>query len=68
MAAVARLPARCPCLPSCSWEPWRPAAPTRRIGPNSQLTGSGGEVTSGANRDFSVNVGDIVYFTTIPRT
>jgi peptidoglycan-associated lipoprotein len=32
--------------------------------PNSQLTGSSGEVTPGTNRDFSVNVGDIVYFTT----
>lgn len=32
--------------------------------PNSQLTGQSGEVTPGTNRDFSVNVGDIVYFTT----
>jgi peptidoglycan-associated lipoprotein len=32
--------------------------------PNSQLTGQGGEVTPGTHRDFSVNVGDIVYFTT----
>jgi peptidoglycan-associated lipoprotein len=32
--------------------------------PNSQLTGSGGAVAPGTNRDFSVNVGDIVYFTT----
>jgi peptidoglycan-associated lipoprotein len=31
--------------------------------PNSQLTGDGA-VTPGTNRDFSVNVGDIVYFTT----
>ncbi len=31
--------------------------------PNSQLTG-GGSVAPGTNRDFSVNVGDIVYFTT----
>lgn len=31
--------------------------------PNSQLAG-GGSVTPGTNRDFSVNVGDIVYFTT----
>jgi len=32
--------------------------------PNSQLTGGSGAVTPGTNRDFSVNVGDIVYFTT----
>jgi peptidoglycan-associated lipoprotein len=32
--------------------------------PNSQLTGGSGSVTPGTNRDFSVNVGDIVYFTT----
>jgi len=32
--------------------------------PNSQLTGSEGAVTPGTHRDFSVNVGDIVYFTT----
>jgi peptidoglycan-associated lipoprotein len=32
--------------------------------PNSQLTGRDGAVTPGTNRDFSVNVGDIVYFTT----
>jgi peptidoglycan-associated lipoprotein len=32
--------------------------------PNSQLTGSDGAVAPGTNRDFSVNVGDIVYFTT----
>jgi len=32
--------------------------------PNSQLTGRDGSVTPGTNRDFAVNVGDIVYFTT----
>ncbi len=32
--------------------------------PNSQLTGKDGSVTPGTHRDFSVNVGDIVYFTT----
>jgi peptidoglycan-associated lipoprotein len=32
--------------------------------PNSNLTGKDGAVTPGTNRDFSVNVGDIVYFTT----
>jgi len=32
--------------------------------PNAQLTGSDGSVRPGTNRDFSVNVGDIVYFTT----
>ena len=32
--------------------------------PNSNLTGRDGAVTPGTNRDFSVNVGDIVYFTT----
>jgi len=32
--------------------------------PNSQLTGRDGAVTPGTHRDFSVNVGDIVYFTT----
>jgi len=32
--------------------------------PNSQLTGGSSAVTPGTNRDFSVNVGDIVYFTT----
>jgi peptidoglycan-associated lipoprotein len=32
--------------------------------PNSQLTGANGAVAPGTNRDFSVNVGDIVYFTT----
>jgi peptidoglycan-associated lipoprotein len=32
--------------------------------PNAQLTGRDGAVTPGTNRDFSVNVGDIVYFTT----
>jgi peptidoglycan-associated lipoprotein len=32
--------------------------------PSSQLTGRDGAVTPGTNRDFSVNVGDIVYFTT----
>ena len=32
--------------------------------PNSQLTGRDGSVAPGTNRDFSVNVGDIVYFTT----
>ncbi|MGH9811397.1 MAG: peptidoglycan-associated lipoprotein Pal, partial [Terriglobia bacterium] len=31
--------------------------------PSSQLTGDG-SVTPGTHRDFSVNVGDIVYFTT----
>lgn len=31
---------------------------------NSQLTGGNSAVTPGTNRDFSVNVGDIVYFTT----
>ena len=31
--------------------------------PSSQLTGNG-SVTPGTHRDFSVNVGDIVYFTT----
>jgi len=31
---------------------------------NSQLTGKDGSVTPGTHRDFSVNVGDIVYFTT----
>ena len=30
----------------------------------SQLTGKDGSVTPGTHRDFSVNVGDIVYFTT----
>ncbi len=29
-----------------------------------QLTGRGGSVTPGTHRDFAVNVGDIVYFTT----
>ena len=29
-----------------------------------QLTGKDGSVTPGTHRDFSVNVGDIVYFTT----
>ena len=32
--------------------------------PSSQLTGRDGSVTPGTHRDFSVNVGDIVYFTT----
>jgi peptidoglycan-associated lipoprotein len=32
--------------------------------PNSQLTGRDGSVTPGTHRDFAVNVGDIVYFTT----
>ena len=32
--------------------------------PSSQLTGRDGSVTPGSHRDFSVNVGDIVYFTT----
>lgn len=32
--------------------------------PNAQLTGNEGSVRPGTNRDFSVNVGDIVYFTT----
>lgn len=32
--------------------------------PNAQLTGSDSSVRPGTNRDFSVNVGDIVYFTT----
>lgn len=29
-----------------------------------QLNGAGGPITKGSQRDFSVNVGDIVYFTT----
>jgi peptidoglycan-associated lipoprotein len=32
--------------------------------PSSSLTGRDGSVTPGTNRDFAVNVGDIVYFTT----
>lgn len=32
--------------------------------PNSQLTGRDGSVAPGTQRDFAVNVGDIVYFTT----
>src|SRR4029079_11118724 len=32
--------------------------------PSSQLTGRDGSVTPGSHRDFSVNVGDIVYFST----
>ena len=32
--------------------------------PSSSLTGRDGSVTPGSHRDFSVNVGDIVYFTT----
>jgi peptidoglycan-associated lipoprotein len=32
--------------------------------PSSQLTGRDGSVSPGSHRDFSVNVGDIVYFTT----
>ena len=32
--------------------------------PSSSLTGRDGSVAPGTNRDFSVNVGDIVYFTT----
>ena len=32
--------------------------------PSSQLTGRDGSVTPGTHRDFAVNVGDIVYFTT----
>jgi peptidoglycan-associated lipoprotein len=32
--------------------------------PNSALTGRDGSVTPGSHRDFAVNVGDIVYFTT----
>ena len=32
--------------------------------PGSQLTGRDGSVAPGTHRDFSVNVGDIVYFTT----
>jgi len=32
--------------------------------PSSQLTGRDGSVAPGTHRDFSVNVGDIVYFTT----
>ena len=32
--------------------------------PNSSLTGRDGSVTPGTHRDFAVNVGDIVYFTT----
>src|ERR1044072_3157432 len=32
--------------------------------PNSSLTGRDGSATPGSHRDFAVNVGDIVYFTT----
>ena len=32
--------------------------------PSSSLTGRDGSVSPGTNRDFAVNVGDIVYFTT----
>lgn len=32
--------------------------------PSSQLTGSNDSVTPGTHRDFSVNIGDIVYFST----
>lgn len=33
-------------------------------GPDSQLAGNGGPITPGTQRDFSVNVGDLVYFST----
>ena len=44
--------------------PWLAACANNQNQPNSQLTGSDGSVTPGTHRDFSVNVGDIVYFTT----